>query len=658
MCGFAGIYLSAGNIDQELLMSMTASIRHRGPDDEGYLVLNTFTGKYQHCHGADSSPDLKQCHPSCPSSFTGNLGFGFRRLSILDQGSTGHQPMSDIRGELHIVFNGEIYNYLELANELRAMGYQFRGHSDTEVILAAYQAWGQACVQRFVGMWAFAIWDQSLQILFCSRDRFGIKPFYYAHLDNDFWFGSELKQLRYCPADQELNLGMIYRSMKINAMLAYEDETYWQNYKALAPGHNLILRKDQLLIERYYSLDPLQFETFQGSFEDAVSMYRELFFNSVGLQMRADVEVGSCLSGGLDSSSIVCHAASLTDRQFQTFSSYYADDASLDERKWIALVAKSANAASHLVSPSVEDTESWLTEATHYNDLPVGAGLISQSAVMQKAREHGIKVLLDGQGSDELTAGYKHANYRYFADQIRSLELNTLIKELPLFLKHKSLPARFSALGKIGLTSILKESQLYQLEFAHYRFDPFDPLFQELAKPQDSGANLACIKDLPTSRLSNFLYNMTRVTSLQTLLHYEDRMSMAHGVESRVPFLDHRLVEFAFSLPSRFKIKHPYQKYIHRISMKEVVPAEIYERTDKAIFSAPFYSRWMRAELVPYIESIFSSNQFRTRGIYNLPQIMNKWHQYKKGKQGPAEMLFNVLALEVWFRVHVDDQYD
>ncbi len=652
MCGFAGIFVFHGEIDQKLLEAMTASIKHRGPDDEGYLLINTQQGKHKHLHGADSSLAVKKAYPPFPTRFKANLGLGFRRLAILDLSEHGHQPMS--LDHLHIVFNGEIYNHRELREELRNAGCVFRSSCDTEVILAAYKTWGSSCVKRFIGMWSFAIWNDRDQELFCSRDPFGVKPFYYAHTDAGFWFGSELKQLHFSPVAKDLNTPMIWRSMKINAMLVYDEETYWQNYFALKPGHNLVLREAKVSLEQYYTLDPQAFESYEGSLEQAVERYRELFFDSIRLQMSADVEVGSCLSGGLDSSAIVCHATSLTDRRFQTFSSYYAEDKALDERVWIKRVTESTNSISHLVSPDARHAQEWFDDATFYNDLPLGAGFVSQYAVMKLAGETGIKVLLDGQGSDELTAGYVHANYRYFADLLRAGKLNALGAELPFFLKSKALSKAAPAVVKILLSAFLPESELYKLEFSHYRFEPFNRAFCQQAREQSKTGILAKVQDMNTSRLSNFLFNMMHVTSIQTLLHYEDRMSMAHSVESRVPFLDHRLVEFAFSLPSAFKIRPPEQKYIHRLAIKDKVPSEIFDRKDKAIFSAPFYSRWMRTELKPLIEDIFSSKQFRHRGIYNLPAIMSQWQQYLKGSKAPAEMIFSIIALEKWFRCHVD----
>ena len=658
MCGISGVYnLNGKPADQNLLVKMTDLVRHRGPDDEGYCLIATKQGRAVSAAGTETIAELQSVYPQLPVQMDADLAFGFRRLSILDLSNTGHQPMASPDGSCWIVYNGEIYNYLELKAELEKLGYQFDTHTDTEVILNAYKEWGTECLTRLNGMWAFALYDLKEKILFCARDRYGIKPFYYSFDSSSFYFGSEIKQILSCPVNKELNYPMLWRSMKINALLAYGEETYFQHIKALRPGHYIILKDKQLKTFCYDEWDVSAFEQSKLSFEQAVEQYRSIFLDSVKLQMRSDVEVGSCLSGGMDSSAIVCTASKLTDKPFQTFSSYYDEDKSLDERKWIKHVTEQTSSISHLVSPSPEKTIEWFENATWHNDLPVGAGFVSQYAVMQLAKQKGVKVLLDGQGSDELTAGYNHAFYRYFADLARQGKLLKMDKQLHQYFKGKSIGFILSAITKIKLSAFLPENLLYNIEFSFYRFEPFNDSFKALLKPQLQSRRhlLSEIRNLPTSRLSNFLYNMMHSTSVQTLLHYEDRMAMAHSVESRVPFLDHRLVELAFSLPSSYKIKPPIGKYVHREAMQDIIPPEIYQRKDKAIFSTPFYSRWLNGPLRSYVSDIFASQEFKQRGIYNLPIIKQKWNHYRGGSKADAEMLFNILALEIWFRTFKQD---
>jgi len=654
MCGIAGI-LSLNcheQIDTSLMRKMTSLIAHRGPDDEGYLLGSLASGALNTFSGQDSPEDVKALHPPLVHPEKSFLGMGFRRLAILELSPGGHQPMQDRELGLAICFNGEIYNHIELREELTQLGYHFASHADTEVILKAYHAWGEDCVSHFIGMWAFALWDNHKQTLFCSRDRFGIKPFYYAIAGGMLYWGSEIKQLLPTPVSKDLNNTMIWRSMKINAMINYQDETYWQQIKSLQPGYNLFVRQGQTETNQYYSLSIDKFESSRLSLGHAVDEYKQLFEQSITLQMRSDVEVGVTLSGGMDSSAIACTASRFFTRPLQTFSSYYAATPELDERPWISKIVHHIKGNSHLVSPGAEKAREWWEKATWLNDLPVASGFVSQYAVMQEACNQGIKVLLSGQGSDEMNGGYRHAAYRYFADLIRGGRLLELGKRLKPYLHEQNMGSRFSSLAKIGMSTLLPESKLYDLEFKYYRFDPFSREFRHAARPEAGEAVLQGISDVKASRLSNFLYNMMQITSLQTLLHFEDRMAMGNSVESRVPFLDHRLVEFVFSLPSAYKFKPPYTKLVHRKAMKEFIPRQVYYRKDKGIFSSPFYRDWMKGELKPMIEDIFHSACFRERGIWHLPRIMHQWQKYLAGDASQAEMLYNVIALEIWFRCY------
>lgn len=652
MCGITGIIAldAKARIDVQLLQSMTSRIKHRGPDDEGYLLAGMGSGSITPYFGEDTIPELKASFNPLPNSADAQLGLGFRRLSIVELQACGHQPMLDKELELAITFNGEIYNHPELRQELCALGYSFFSMSDTEVILKAYHAWGDACVQRFNGMWAFALWDAKHKRLFCSRDRYGIKPFYYAIANNFLYWGSEMKQLLCAPIDKQLNEAMIWRSMKINALMVYDQDTYWRSIHNLLPGHNLSVVNGIIEIKQYYQLSVESFESSTLSFTEAVQEYQRLFLDAIALQIRSDVEIGASLSGGMDSSAIVCSAAPYLPKPLQTFSSFYADTPALDERVWIEKIVQQCGAKSHLISPDSGKALEWWSKATYVNDLPIAAGFVSQYAVMQKAHSTGIKVLLSGQGSDELNGGYRHAAYRYFADQLRAIQLGKLAKELPGYLQGKGAVNSLSSLAKIGMSALLPESSLYRLEFSYYRFEPFNSGFTQSATASCQEHILQRIGDIKAGRLSNFLYNMMHSTSIQTLLHFEDRISMANSVESRVPFLDHRLVDLLFSLPSAYKTRPPATKLIHRAAMKDFIPAEIYNRRDKGIFSSPFYEQWLKGALKPFILDTLGSSDFRSRGIWNLPKIMQNWQRYLQGDSRPAEMLYNVIALEIWFK--------
>lgn len=647
MCGISGIYSYKEHkgIDFELLKRMTDLIIHRGPDDEGYLLVQPQKGEIHAYDGKCSLKEYWQEH----SRHNPVLGFGFRRLPTVELQASGHQPMHDSELNLAIIFNGEIYNHIELRQELTSMGYKFFSKSDTEVILKAYHAWGDAMQSRLNGMWAFAIWDNNKRRLLLSRDRFGIKPFYYAIESGTIYWGSELKQLLQCPISKAWNPAMLWRNMKINGLLAYEDQSFWQEIKALVPGHYISIENGEITQSEYYALDVGTFETSQMPFEDAVAHYRELFLDSLSLNLRCDVEVGATLSGGMDSGAIVSAASQILDYPMQTFSTYYPEAAALDERKWIEIMVRETGVKNELIAPTAADAIAAWEDATYLNDLPVNHGFISQYAIMKRARERGVTVLLSGHGSDEISAGYRHATYRYFADLLRGREFGKFSREIDSFLEPNPLE-NIATMGKIALSSFCLESWLYYLELKSYRFEPFAADFIQQARRQEKGHILGEIYDIKSSRLSNFLYNMMRNTSIQSQLHFEDRMSMGNSVEGRVPFLDYRLVDFVFSLPSHYKIQPPYRKHIHRKAMEPSIPREIYERKDKSVFGSPITQSWMRSEMKGFINEILHSIEFRKRGIWDLPRIHEHWQGYLKGKTRDAETLFNVIALEIWAR--------
>lgn len=655
MCGIAGIASISNKqkIDFETLKRMTAQIVHRGPDDEGYLLFDLPRKLAMPFCGKDSSAEVKDHLRECGSDAPAELGFGFRRLPTVELHESGHQPMLDAELGLAIIFNGEIYNHMQLRAELQAKGYHFFSHSDTEVIIKAYHLWGDDCVHRLNGMWAFSIWEIATKRLFMSRDRFGIKPFYFSRVGDMLYWGSEIKQLLECPGKKTLNHAMIWRSLKVNSLMVYDDETYWEEIHILKPGHNLILQNGRMAIKEYYHLDIDNFEKSTLSFEDAKQKYLELFQDSLKLQLRSDVPVGASLSGGMDSGSIVCSASRMLPYQMRTFSVYYDGDPSLDERPYIEIIAAHTGVQTNYISPKPDDALNWWTKAIWLNDLPVASGFVSQYALMQKTHQEGVIVLLSGQGSDEISGGYRHATYRYFADHLRNLRLHKFGREIGHFLGRNPSKA-VGDFGKILMSAMLPESKLYDLESRYYRFEPFNADFVSTARDEAGGRVLRNIGNIPGSRLANFLYNMMHSTSLQTLLHFEDRMSMGHSVESRVPFLDHRLVELMFSLPSAYKIQPPYRKVLHRQALKTCVPDEISTRKDKGIFGSPFYDNWFKGPLKPFVEDTLYSSEFRSRGIWDLPQIHSRWKNYLAGKNKDAEMLFNTISLELWFRTFAE----
>ncbi|MFN8209101.1 MAG: asparagine synthase (glutamine-hydrolyzing) [Bacteroidales bacterium] len=651
MCGIAGIYhLDLNPVDTGVFRRMTGIIRHRGPDDEGFWLVNTQTGMSGAFSGEDSTPEIKSEFPPLQNALGANLALGFRRLSIIDLSRLGHQPMCDYTGSVWIIFNGEIYNYLEIRNELESAGYNFISRSDTEVILNAYLHWGVECLNRFNGMWAFALYDTRKRQLICARDRFGVKPFFYSWDGKSLFFASEIKQILECGIDREINEDVIRKSFAIGSFLINSDSSYFNRVKILPHGHYFLLGPDgNLNIKRYYDLSPLEFESSQLSFGEACTQYRTLFTDAVKLRMRSDVEVGSTLSGGLDSSAIVSIAAGHTGRQFKTFSAWFNEEPGLDERKWIKLVTDKVQADAHYVSPEAVDVSRDFRQITWHHDYPVlSSSPVAQYYVMKLAHENKAIVLLDGQGSDEIIGGYHHAFYRHYADLLRSLRFAALGRELPVFLKGTAKGSPLSNLFKILLPVFFSEHTLYQTE-AKRAFSPFLPSTAPVLDARDIRSFTT------TSRLSQFLYNQLMSVSVQTLLHYEDRNSMAHSIESRVPFLDYRLVELAFSLPSGYKMKGYQGKYIHRQALRELVPQPILERKDKVGFLAPGEHFWLRGGMREMVSDLFCSRHFLERGIYDHRKIRKAWELYLGGDTRKGSIIWKVMALETWFRVFVDE---
>jgi len=644
MCGIGGIFIPSGKaIKADLLLKMNQQIRHRGPDDEGLLMINTTDGRLRNAYGPDTDPKLIDSLAPPENDISANLGFAFRRLSILDLSPNGHQPMASADGSCWIVFNGEIYNYLELRKELEDRGHKFNTQTDTEVILHAYGEWGIACQDRFLGMWAFAIWDARKQRLFCSRDRFGIKPFYYFFDGESFLFGSEVKQLLAYPISRKLRTDVIYKSLKIGAFLINSNNTFYESVHILPHGHYLTLEKGAMHCAPYYQLNPATFASFRGSFPEAVERYRALFRQTIHMHMRSDVEVGITLSGGLDSTGILASAHSLTDKTIKTFSSYFTHDPRYDERQWIQVMTSAFRVEPFYYSATAGEFMDHFHEMTWHHDYPIyGSSPAVNYLLMKKIKQSGVGVVLCGQGNDELAGGYRHAFYRYYAYLLRDGKWERFADEFPDYLRDRRLGSPAGKVSKILASLLLKESLLYRLEAASEEnllsqsFNDFK-LFDQ-------------IQDLPTDKLSNFLYNNMMSTSVQTLLHFEDRNSMASSLESRVPFLDHRLAEFLFSLPPCMKLHGNLGKYIHRKAMKGLVPDAVRKRKDKVGYLAPGEFFWLKKEMREFVESLLASPDFRNRSLYRHRKIGQMYADLLAGKTGDEKRLWNVVALEMWFR--------
>ena len=605
MCGIAGFFDNRlSSSDREpVLHRMLESIAHRGPDARGL-------------------------------HFDGEMALGHNRLAIIDLSEEGNQPMR--RGGLWIVFNGEIYNYIEIREELRSKGVAFQTGTDTEVILAAYQQYGPSCVDRFVGMWAFAIWDESKRELFCSRDRFGIKPFYYIVKGNQFYFGSEYKALYPSPVfTDELNLNHVNRGLQMG-WNAWHDETYYTCIRSLPPAYNLVFKPGSpVQLNRYWDIHPEK--TVNITLEEAGGEFRRLFVDSVKLHMRSDVEVGACLSGGLDSSAIASVIGQeFSDSRLKTFTVYYEGKDEVDERPWVSeLLRAYPTLDPSYFSPGDDDIAGSFAKAIWHADVPLaGSSPISQYFVMQLAAKSGIKVLLDGQGSDEMLAGYMHSFYRLMGGHLSAMRIGAAVSELNAHSRRQGFGMKKKAdlFAKSLLAGFRSEQDLYAFEYRH-----FFPLLT------NRGGVPFRLEDKPGSRLNRFLFQLMTATSLPTLLQFEDRNSMAFSIESRVPFLDHRLVEFVFSLNDDAKFSSGITKRVLREGMAGILPDAIAARADKKGFVTPGEVKWLRGPLRFLLEQDFSKMEF-----LNVDRTMQVVREFKAGENRNANLVWRLAVLKYW----------
>ena len=585
MCGIVGIWnLDREPVDGAKLQLATNAIRHRGPDDEGYLLVDTHGRSAQSCGGPDtdyrlSLPDLEQF-----KSERFDLAFGFRRLAILDLSPGGHQPMCGPDGKFWIVFNGEIYNYRELRDQLASHGHNFKTTSDTEVILAAYKQWGEACVEHFNGMFALAIWDSTAKKIFAARDRFGEKPFYYVYIPQRlFAFASEMKALWAAGLagrrihEETLALFTQHGQVEIG------EQTIYEGIQRLPQAHTLTLTASgHLQKRRYWDIDPrVQIESWTD--QRYAEEFREHFTNSVNLRLRADVPVGSSLSGGLDSTTVVSVINRLLPETAvqKTFSARF-DDPSRDEGKWMDLVTKSNRVERHDVWPTAERFFEELSDLFWHQEEPfTSASVYAQWNVMRLAKQNDVTVLLDGQGADEMLGGY-HSYFDFISDDL----LNSL--DLPGYLKFRRdclALHGFAPAGSFRRTLRQRTPEPVK-RLLKNRLQRTGALKVERA-PLDYPAEFAKV-----SGLRKVLWWSTTRWGLVELLRYADRNSMAHSREVRLPFLDHNLVEFVFKLPERLLMQDGWTKWILREAFRGMVPEEISNRVDKLGYMPP-QQKWL-----------------------------------------------------------------
>jgi asparagine synthase (glutamine-hydrolysing) len=608
MCGIAGFIdhsFSAGE-QRDVMGKMLECIKHRGPE-----ASNIYTD--------------------------GPVVLGHNRLKIIDLSDEANQPFE--YGGLVIIFNGEVYNYIEIRRELEALGHTFRTHGDTEVICAAYVQWGDSCVSRFIGMWALAIWDKQHNKLFCSRDRFGIKPFSYIESGKDLYFASELKALKMLPGfNKNLNIEQLNRAIQLS-WSTYRHETVYANVKQLEPAHNLIWHNGKITIQRYWDVDFSKPKTTL-SWKEKTEEFYTLFLDSVKLHARSDVANGTCLSGGLDSSAISSAYSTLfPNASIKSFSIFYEGKDGVDERPFVReVVNKYTNIDPYYFSPTDEQIAESFHNMAYHADVPVlGSSYISQYFLMQLAKSHGVTVVLDGQGSDEYLGGYLHSFYRIIGSKLKSGNLPSALSLLSAHTGMEGYGAgkSLNILAKSGVSAIKDENSIYNLEYSGINSLQLNGTVQPLH-----------FETKTSDKFDNFLYHLLMNTTLQTLLHFEDKNSMAFSLESRVPFLNHKLVEFAFTLQAEDRINNQaVTKYILREGMKPILPKAVYERKDKKGFVTPGEIKWLKGPLKHLLDMDY--NQFHWMDKGKLREIISA---YKNGDTSKSKLVWRLVATNYWLK--------
>jgi asparagine synthase (glutamine-hydrolysing) len=601
MCGISGIINKKNNLVlKESLKEINDIIFHRGPDSEGFYLND-------------------------------KIGFGHRRLSILDLSELGHQPMCYL-DKYWITYNGEVYNYIEIREELKTEGYQFKSDSDTEVILAAYDYWGLECFSKFNGMWAFALHDIEKNIIVFSRDRFGIKPLYYKETENDFVFGSEIKQLLSKDSGNKLNPDILLESM-MTYIDNHTEETYFKDVFSLPQSSFMIynLSTHEREIRKYYQL---VHKKLKISNQEFISIFKNTFSDAVKLRLRSDVKVGTSLSGGLDSSSIAAIASDeYVKKSSERFVAINAKsiDKSNDESAYAKLVADYKGLDLNVVMPTYEDFLKTIDDLVYTQDEPFGGpSMFMGWHVFQKARQLGCTVMLNGQGSDEILLGYE----RYFTSFLNFSNFYTLPKQL--YLQYKN--SRLKLLDTIAyyfyfrISSVrikrLKARTFVKPEFLNQKH------FNAVVESSKAFSNPVDLQILEISKLQ-----------LPHLLRYEDRNSMRHSIETRLPFLDYRLVELALSVPLRLKIFNGWTKYILRKSVENLLPKEIVWRKNKFGFEAPEkiwisnYGSEMKREIQNSKILIHYCNVEKLVENFDKLSIKDKWVYFNIARW---EKVFNV----------------
>ncbi len=626
MCGIAGaINLSLEPKPQlgRHLAVMNELQRHRGPDGEGV---------WEHPRGFG--------------------GFAHRRLSIIDL-VTGGQPMRD-QGGNWITFNGEIYNFIELRDQLGVD--KFTTTSDTEVILQAYRKWGPDCVHHLRGMFAFALWDEARQALFCARDRFGIKPFYYTVVGNTLYFASEAKAL--LPFLEHIETDIEGFKDYLTFQFCLAGKTLFHGINELLPGHTLTLTNGSVRVERYWEVYyDLDFHHTERYFEERLS---ELLTESVKLHLRSDVPVGAYISGGLDSGVVASLACRLADGEFAGFNGKFSFGPDYDESGYARELAAWCGFSLHEIDIGVEDFIHNIRKVIYHLDYPVaGPGSLPQYMVSQLASRYR-KVVLGGQGGDEVFGGYVRYLVAYFEQCIKGAIEGTMHSGNFIVTYESIIPNLITLKNyKPMLKEFWREGLFEDLDKRYFRLINRAPSLQEeiswdLLNNYSPFATFKSIFDGKNVRKASYFDLMTHFdfkTLLPALLQVEDRVSMAHGLESRVPLLDHSVVELAATMPSDIKFKSGTMKHIFKKALGGALPPGIVNRKDKMGFPVPL-TEWMQGEAREFVREVFSSRPALTRGLINNQKVLENLDREEKF----GRKTWGLFCLELWHQEFHDQE--
>jgi asparagine synthase (glutamine-hydrolysing) len=598
MCGISGIInKNYEKVALEEIKKINNLIKHRGPDDEGFYLEK-------------------------------NFAFGHRRLSIIDLTYNAHQPM-EYKNQYVITYNGEIYNYVEIKEELLKEGYTFKSNSDTEVILASYDKWGFDCVNKFNGMWAFAIYDKRKNIIFCSRDRFGIKPFYYTEVGDKFIFGSEIKQLLEFYSERVVNKRILINYL-VTGYEDYTKETFFENIFKLEQAHNLVydLSTNKYYLKKYYDIFNNK-NIFDE--EQAIKVFKKDFYNSIKLRMRSDVKIGTCLSGGLDSSSIAAIASNIySEKSNNKFIAIHAKSSEIknDESIFAKEVSEYCNLDLKIINPSNKEFKEILDEVIYILEEPFGGlSIFMQYFVMKKAKEIGCKVMLDGQGADEILLGYE----RYYPAYLMNLGFFDFFKGVIMSVRNSKLSLIqliqyffYFTNSKLRLNSLIKKNNFLKKEYLKL-------------------IDLNIIENLSKNyfNIFNLQYIEIFKTQLSHLLKYEDKNSMYHSIETRLPFLDFNLVETTLLIDNKLKMKNGWTKYILRKAIEKKLPNKVVWRKNKFGFEAPT-KNWLdsiECDMKEEIKNSIIINKISNDINFNKLNEKQKWKLFNIARW---EKIFNV----------------